>query len=768
MDTAKDVLDRILAGDPDKTGGIFSVASESWSPSLLLDAIYEQAEMLGIEDVEEYGWIAARSVLAELPSGWVQYKDECDRLYYLHESGESRWDHPCDQIYRDLYRSKRADLVEALDEKLATASDAWKLRVLGVLEARGLMAADAELYKTKAEDLSAKLSKALDAGERLRSALQEASGDRDRLRETVGEASSKFRREKAELERKRDAEEEALRRRVDVLAESLKSAEDCKERLKSLETENERLKAEFEETSKRLQIETEELRRQLALRPARPDLLKDQLSEAVQNMRRFKSERDDLEEEVTRLKSKLEEATDARSKTLSNFEARAADARAQLLDTADAIRRLEAEKKELVEKMQMEDARWRKRIEEIQAESERRETRLREEMVAVNAELDDKIAKANEEKSSLLVKVAEVELETALERAASYGGDEDNVKLAEEWRKKYESERASRRELHNTLMNLQGNIRVACRCRPPFDDEGGVIEFGGDGEMAVRNESGTLQRYEFDHVLRPECSQSHVYESVVRPLIQSVVDGYSACVFAYGQTGSGKSHTMLGPANDRGLYHRAVDQIFAQGQKQPIQMSVLEIYNETIRDLLCDEPTKKLEVRGGSVAGLSQHVVESLDEVETLMEKGTGMRTVGGHEMNARSSRSHLVVSFHLAETGSTLRVVDLAGSERLSRTKASGDTLKEGQYINRSLSALGDVIHALGHRHGSQSSRKKHVPYRNSKLTHVLQDSLSRKCKVLMLVTVSPTKKSASETICSLAFATRCHQVKLGGENSY
>ncbi|KAJ1458731.1 P-loop containing nucleoside triphosphate hydrolase protein [Pelagophyceae sp. CCMP2097] len=335
-------------------------------------------------------------------------------------------------------------------------------------------------------------------------------------------------------------------------------------------------------------------------------------------------------------------------------------------------------------------------------------------------------------------------------------------------------QRAQRRALHNKLMELQGNIRVIARCRPPapFETAGGdadVVLFpDAQGELTVRNEAGSPHAFEFDSVFAPGSTQGEVFDAV-KPMITSALDGYPSCIFAYGQTGSGKTHTMEGPLEDRGVYFRALAELFEfrdeKGQPLQITLSMLEIYNETIRDLLVLKTggQPKLEIRqtqtGHNVPGLTQVRVATQDEVTNVVGKGSAQRTVGGHDMNEHSSRSHLIISLDIAGRGK-LNLVDLAGSERLSKTNATGDRLKEAQAINKSLSALGDVIQALSKKNG-------HVPYRNSKLTYLLQDSLSVSAKVMMVVAVSPNESNASETICSLNFASRCRDVALGGKSA-
>jgi kinesin family protein C2/C3 len=243
-----------------------------------------------------------------------------------------------------------------------------------------------------------------------------------------------------------------------------------------------------------------------------------------------------------------------------------------------------------------------------------------------------------------------------------------------------------------------------------------------------------------------------------------------------GQTGSGKTFTMEGSPGNIGVSPRAVNELFrvidstAEDWVYTVTFSTLEIYNETIRDLLeSGTDREKLDVRqtpqGNSVPGLTEIQVTSTEQVMSLMAQGQSNRAVGSHDMNEHSSRSHsiltLVCEGKCLRDGNTtygkLHLIDLAGSERIGKTDASGDRLKEAQNINRSLSALGDVINALGNKKNS------HVPYRNSKLTFLLQDSLGGNSKVLMFVNISPAIYNLGETVCSLNFAARCRNVELG-----
>lgn len=366
----------------------------------------------------------------------------------------------------------------------------------------------------------------------------------------------------------------------------------------------------------------------------------------------------------------------------------------------------------------------------------------------------------------------------------------------------YTQEVMARRKLHNRLMELQGNIRVFCRVRPiqPVElkseqstlavsfrdnDHESLDLFVGSEAGDKAHQIGQKHAFEFDHVFQPESSQEQVFEQT-RALVVSALDGFNVCIFAYGQTGSGKTHTMEGPEHDRGVNFRALRELFslrddrmaAENFECSMKLSILEVYNEAIVDLLEGNGRPSGAASPSAIKGLDVRVgkngvyVENLIEVEVndesdvlnLMRLGHSHRSVGSHDFNEHSSRSHLVLSITI-ETGiksesrrrfSKMHLIDLAGSERVSKTAASGQRLKEAQNINRSLSALGDVIAALG-------ANSKHVPYRNSKLTFLLQDSLSGNSKVLMFVNISPVQWNAWETLCSLNFASRCRSVALG-----
>ena len=353
-----------------------------------------------------------------------------------------------------------------------------------------------------------------------------------------------------------------------------------------------------------------------------------------------------------------------------------------------------------------------------------------------------------------------------------------------------------RREMHNAIQELRGNIRVYVRTRPflPGDKQSddSPIDVTPDGEsLAILDRrSGNPLDFKFDKVFPPSAGQEFVFDEV-SDFVQSALDGYNVCLFSYGQTGSGKTHTMQGCGNGpmRGIIPRSVSKILDQArtmnkQKWNITMtaSFLEIYNENLNDLLTSmQPSvksiKKLSIKrnreGKSfVDGLTKIPIDvkdsfaGMEQLEALMGVASRSRSVASTKMNSQSSRSHSVFMLHLngynEESGAivngALNLCDLAGSERLDRSGAGADAkrLKETQAINKSLSCLGDVFNSL-------ATGASHVPYRNSKLTYLLQDCLSGDGKALMFVNLSPTTASCGESVCSLRFAQRVNQVELG-----
>uniref|UniRef100_A0A1A8FXM7 Kinesin-like protein n=1 Tax=Nothobranchius korthausae TaxID=1143690 RepID=A0A1A8FXM7_9TELE len=351
---------------------------------------------------------------------------------------------------------------------------------------------------------------------------------------------------------------------------------------------------------------------------------------------------------------------------------------------------------------------------------------------------------------------------------------------------KYKREMNLRKKIHNELVRLKGNIRVFCRVRPVSQDEQDsadsrtVLSFDSDdSDVLYISNKGKTMTFELDKVFPPQATQEEVFQEV-QSLVTSCIDGYNVCIFAYGQTGSGKTYTMEGVTSDPGINQRALRLLFSEVmEKAPdwvyrITVSMVEIYNETLRDLLRENPGDKLDIRlnpDGSgqlyVPGLTEITVQSPEDINKVFELGHMNRATACTNLNEHSSRSHALLIIIVSGFNSTagtrtqgkLNLVDLAGSERIGKSGAEGSRLREAQCINKSLSALGDVISAL-------RGKYAHVPFRNSRLTYLLQDSLSGDSKTLMMVQVSPLPGNMSESVCSLKFAQRVRSVELNSSS--
>ncbi|XP_061543979.1 kinesin-like protein KIF17 [Phycodurus eques] len=287
------------------------------------------------------------------------------------------------------------------------------------------------------------------------------------------------------------------------------------------------------------------------------------------------------------------------------------------------------------------------------------------------------------------------------------------------------------------------------------------------------------KQFTFDGTYFTDQTTERIYNESAYPLVEGVTEGYNGTIFAYGQTGSGKSFTMQGvsePPAQRGVIPRAFEHIFesiqcAENTKFLVRASYLEIYNEEIRDLLGNDTKQRLELkehpeRGVYARDLSMHTVHSVAECETVMERGWRNRAVACTLMNKDSSRSHSIFSIHLEMCrtdaagqdhlrAGKLNLVDLAGSERQSKTGATGERLREATKINLSLSALGNVISAL------VDGRSKYVPYRDSKLTRLLQDSLGGNTRTLMVACLSPADSNYEESLSTLRYANRAKSIQ-------
>ncbi|KAI0017399.1 P-loop containing nucleoside triphosphate hydrolase protein [Xylariomycetidae sp. FL0641] len=325
------------------------------------------------------------------------------------------------------------------------------------------------------------------------------------------------------------------------------------------------------------------------------------------------------------------------------------------------------------------------------------------------------------------------------------------------------------------------SIKVVARFRPQNKVElasGGepIVSFDGDDTCKIDSAEASGS-FTFDRVFDMKGRQHDIFDYSIRPTVDDILNGYNGTVFAYGQTGAGKSYTMMGTSIEdeegKGITPRIIEQIFSSIMSSPptieytVRVSYMEIYMERIRDLLAPQndnlPVHEEKNRGVYVKGLLEIYVSSVDEVFEVMKRGGAARAVAATNMNQESSRSHsifvITVTQKNLETGSMksgqLFLVDLAGSEKVGKTGASGQTLEEAKKINKSLSALGMVINSL------TDGKSSHIPYRDSKLTRILQESLGGNSRTTLIINCSPSSYNDAETLSTLRFGMRAKSIK-------
>merc|ERR1712131_14085 len=333
-------------------------------------------------------------------------------------------------------------------------------------------------------------------------------------------------------------------------------------------------------------------------------------------------------------------------------------------------------------------------------------------------------------------------------------------------------------------------VRVVVRCRPMSEKETAqghkkVIQIDSKAcsvtitnPKAHKGDQKGIKNFTYDATYADDAKQEDLYEENFRSLVNSVLGGFNGTIFAYGQTGTGKTFTMEGVRTDenlKGVIPRSFDHIFTHisrttDEQYLVRASYLEIYQEEIRDLLSKDQSKRLQLKergdtGVQVKDLLSFVVKSVVEIEHVMNVGNQNRSVGATNMNEHSSRSHAIFTIYIECSRKDalgddhirvgrLNMVDLAGSERQTKTGATGERLKEATKINLSLSALGNVISAL-------IDGKGHIPYRDSKLTRLLQDSLGGNAKTIMVANVGPANYNFDESMTTLRYANRAKNIK-------
>ena len=330
-------------------------------------------------------------------------------------------------------------------------------------------------------------------------------------------------------------------------------------------------------------------------------------------------------------------------------------------------------------------------------------------------------------------------------------------------------------------MSHAANVNVICRFRPINDLERTsgneqTCDFTSPTSLTFHSSrEKNVYRFNFDRIFPPSSTQQDIYDFGVKGIIDSVLDGYNGTVLAYGQTSSGKTYTMQGEMEEQakqGIIPRMISHVFKhiyknEGTDFMIKVSMIEIYQEKIRDLL-DVSRVNLNIREDSIKGIyvdgvSERYVGCPNDVLALLEMGSANRAQAATNMNEHSSRSHSIFILTINQTNKIegyskigkLYLVDLAGSEKISKTGATGHTLEEAKIINKSLTTLGRVINNL------TDGKSTHIPYRESKLTRVLQESLGGNSKTCLIITCSPSIYNESESLSTLRFGERAKKIK-------
>ena len=336
-------------------------------------------------------------------------------------------------------------------------------------------------------------------------------------------------------------------------------------------------------------------------------------------------------------------------------------------------------------------------------------------------------------------------------------------------------------------------VMVYVRVRPISDEEmrstskDSIIEKPDACHISINSKKDSEKKhFTFDHVFDHDSNQKFVYSTIAKPVVDSVLQGYNGTILAYGQTGTGKTHTMIGgPGELKGIIPRCMKEIFrtiksSESHSYSVKVAFLQLYMEVLQDLIKPDPSNPVRIREDSdegiyLAGLHWSDVTSVSECMNLLALGDKNRNVASTNMNANSSRSHAVYMVKLEKrnkipketisqnmmnldnsmTKSTLYLVDLAGSERVSKTKVSGTRLDEAKNINLALLALGNCIQALA------DGKSKYIPFRDSKLTRLLEDSLGGNSKTSLIVTVGPSFNNMQESISTLNFGSRAMKIQ-------
>jgi kinesin family protein C1 len=689
-------------------------------------------------------------------------------------------------------------LLQSQKNESALAAEVGELKAIVEQMKEALSTAESDAASTK-EELAAKtLAQKGVLAERdesaqhiaeLSQAVVEKEGAIDELSKKLELASSSSEEQlRASEEREQELQAEYAET-LATIAEKDAEIEDLNERLGLANSASEEIARASEEREQELQAECtenlatiEDLSSKLAL------------TETTTNEQLLQSQKNEsaLVAEVGELKALVEQVKEA----LSTAESDAVSTKEQLAAATLAQETASTERQQAVAQMQEAQTEAREAT-SLRKTAEIKEKALEEEIAGLQQQLrsaNDEIKAVQARSAAKLAAVisdSNSKLQRAKEDLAQFRGSvSEQMRNYQRMSDEFEALHKIRRQLHNEVVELRGNNRVFCRIRPGND--------GADVALAAQEtrdcidvneivqrlnrEEVRLTNYQFDRVFGPSVTQSNLFAEVA-PLIQSAFDGYPVCIFAYGQTGSGKTHTMLGdpePEN-RGIMYRACEQLFASiescekaGWKYSVNIQIVEVYNEKLRDLLnhATDSAQELELAARTdpttgavyVENLSTHSVSAAEDAVAMLQQALSSRCTKATNANPTSSRSHCIFTIKFrGERASTLDVsegmmhfCDLAGSERLATSGSAEEPalLREAQNINKSLACLGNTISAL-------VRGDSHVPYRDSRLTYLLSGSLGGNGKCLMMCNLGAERSHLQESLSSLRFAQKVSKVK-------
>lgn len=758
-----------------------------------------------VESVRLSGESAAMAAQAEL----AHARREAASAAANHKSALAQW-----QGELDIYRSEAAALRRDIER---VESDKEKAKE----DVRRLEAAKAAVELELSDIRKVLLDREREAQVDRNSVAQALFETKEAAEKQQKEMSSELERAREKIE-KDEADISNLRKTLtsvqDIASKLEDELKDTKLHITELETEKSNLQIELDRTRKELTKQNEMNQKACGdAAAAAKEIIewKDKASQLLQELEKERSnarkEQDiarsaaeKAENEITRLRQAVEE-TSAKLSGTSDREEKLLQEKTELKAALSAAIEQHKQSQEKASALEEKCSSLEEQSNDLSTANESLQKeleKLREEASTAASKIaaaHEEASKANAvalEKSSRLSQL-EGELEALQECTMGLQGG-DQKELLQRMISKIASlesavaaAEARRRDAHNQLVELKGNIRVFCRLRP---HPRAIAAVAPDGVSVRLAADGKEHIFTFDRAFKPEVTQAQVFDEV-SDVVQSALDGYKVCLFSYGQTGAGKTHTMQGNNSnpgEEGIIPRAISKIIStvsrleeQGWEYSLEASYIEVYNEQLRDLLADtsgsvnrrEAGKITESNpiqhapsGGhtTVLGATRVPIQSEFDAADIVRQAACARAVESTAMNAVSSRSHAV--FMLYITGrheatetvlqGSLNLVDLAGSERLARSGAEGARAKEACSINKSLSALGDVFASL-------SSKSTHIPYRNSKLTHLLQPCLGGSGKTLMFVNINPEPESANESLCSLRFAAKvnaCETAAKGG----